>query len=75
MQYVISLESGERGAKSAFLGFALSCRFFMRGEPPHKNAASEAPFQDSEKCVLGALPCLVVFLDLLSERLRQRGEP
>jgi hypothetical protein len=27
-------------------GFPLSCRFFLRGEPPHKNAASEAPFQD-----------------------------
>jgi hypothetical protein len=28
------------------LGFPLSCRFFIRGEPPNKNAASEAPFQE-----------------------------
>jgi hypothetical protein len=55
MQYVISLESGERGAKSAVLGFALSCRFFMRGEPPHKNAASEAPFQESGEMLYSQL--------------------
>jgi hypothetical protein len=43
-----------RVAKSAVLGFPLSCRFFIRGEPPlaeplpqeNKTAASEAPFQD-----------------------------
>jgi hemoglobin-like flavoprotein len=48
------------GAKSAFLGrellggsfppkrrlFPLSCRFLIRGEPPNKNAASKAPFQE-----------------------------
>jgi hypothetical protein len=41
-------------AKSAFLsgrvtrpvGFPLSCRFFIRWEPPNKNAASRAPFQE-----------------------------
>jgi hypothetical protein len=36
----------EGGAKSAVLGFPLSCRFLIRGEPPNKNAASGAPFQD-----------------------------
>jgi hypothetical protein len=36
----------EGRAKSAFLGFPLSCRFFIRGEPPNKNAASRAPFQE-----------------------------
>jgi hypothetical protein len=43
-----------REAKSAVLGFPLSCRFLIRGEPPlaeplpqeNKNAASRAPFQD-----------------------------
>jgi hypothetical protein len=30
------------------LGVSPSCRFLIRGEPPNKNAASEAPFQDSE---------------------------
>jgi hypothetical protein len=32
--------------KVLYLGFPLSCRFLIRGEPPNKNAASRAPFQD-----------------------------
>jgi hypothetical protein len=42
--------AGDKGlwvTRPVVLGFSLSCRFFIRGEPPNKNAASRAPFQDS----------------------------
>ncbi len=43
---IIAGVRGQGTAKSAVLGSPLSCRFFIRGEPPNKNAASRAPFQE-----------------------------
>ncbi len=43
-----SKKSSDRKQKSekCGLGVSPSCRFFIRGEPPNKNAASGAPFQE-----------------------------
>ena len=45
MKY-FSLEGGKGESEKRGLGVSPSCRFLIRGEPPNKNAASGAIFQD-----------------------------
>jgi hypothetical protein len=54
------------GAKSAFLGFPLSCLAFFDGEPVQRRAASEAPFQDRWERQSSADIRLSICVDLVS---------